>query len=599
MKWCQRVVCLLLCLSLRSFSNGPVLASDLQQEYVTTTPVVAGGVVYVASSTYPWHRGHLRAIDIFGILPVTLWDAAERVPLAGVGDNPGDQASSDPPDRIRRDNLYRSLFTNLAGASLPLTSLQAGALQTAMGVATTAEAELLLHAARGRRGGSPDRVAGSGEDPLRLWNVSRSSPVLVGRRPVNAAAAERDQMLYAGAEDGMLHGFFVSRWDTDSGSYQIDEAAGGTELWAYLPGSFLAYLKEQPLDNYVDELAVHLDGSPVVREVFLDLDGDGRRNWSTLLVATGTMLRSRRSCLFVINISDPYQPELLWEKRLPLEAAGRTRGVSVDRCDAALTTSNCIYLTADFAADFAAEEESAGIHALALTLETGQLLWTFSTPYATSGPVAEATPAVPVLMDLDGNGRSDALVFGDLVGQLWALDLAAGRAFSDAPVYQLPAGAAEPIGAGVAVQGNLAVFGTGGVEDADNNHQYAVYAVEIRRDGGRLHWTYPLAAGEKVWETPVIDAEGHLLFATAVDYLSPARSGEQATSGRIVALNRAGEEDLSRDTAAATVGRIAIAPGVAVSVALTGEVTQFGSVDRLTESADRPGPVRILSWRQQ
>ncbi|MGK2951530.1 MAG: hypothetical protein ACSLEZ_03975 [Thiobacillus sp.] len=594
MKWCQSVVCLLLCLGFRSLSNGPVLASDLQQEYVTTTPIVAGGVVYVASSTYPWHRGHLRAIDIFGTLPVTLWDAAERVPLAGVGDNPGDQARSDPPGRIQRDNLYRSLFTNLARASLPLTALQAGALQVAMGVATTAEAELLLHAVRGRRGVSPDRVAGSDDDPLRLWNISRSSPVLVGRRPVNTAAAQRDQMLYAGAEDGMLHGFFVSSWDADTASYQIDEPAGGTELWAYLPGSFLPYLKEQPLDNYVDELAVHLDGTPVVRELFLDLDGDGRRNWSTLLVATGTILPSRRSCLFVINISDPYQPELLWEKLLPVAAAGRTRGVSVDRCDAALTASNCIYLTADFAA----EEKSAGIHALALTLETGELLWTFSAPYSTAGPVAEATPAPPVLMDLDGNGRSDALVFGDLVGQLWALDLAAGRAFGDAPVYQLPAGGAEPIGAGVAVQGNLAVFGTGGVEDADNSYQYAVYAVEIRLEGSRLRWTYPLAAGEKVWDAPVIDAEGRLLLATAVDYLSPARSGEQATSGRIVVLNRAGEEDFSRDTAAATVGRIAIAPGVAVSVALTGEVTQFGSAERITESADRPGTVRILSWRQ-
>ncbi len=32
---------------------APVLASELQQEYVTTTPVLTDGVLYVASSIYP------------------------------------------------------------------------------------------------------------------------------------------------------------------------------------------------------------------------------------------------------------------------------------------------------------------------------------------------------------------------------------------------------------------------------------------------------------------------------------------------------------------------------------------------------------------
>jgi outer membrane protein assembly factor BamB len=595
MKLCRSVVNLLFCLTFWSACHSLPLASSLQQEYVTTTPVLADGVLYVASSTYPWPRGHLRAINLLGTFPVTLWDAAEQVPLAGVGGSPGDLASSDPPDSIQRDNLYRSLFTNLAGAPLPLTAARAGELQSALGVASLTEAEILLHAVRGRRGGTPVQVAGSADDPLRLWSISRSSPVLVGRRAVNTAAGRRDRVLYVGAEDGMLHGFFVSSWDTGAGNYRIDDPDGGTELWAYLPGSFLPHLKQQPLDNYVAETGVHLDGSPVVKELFLDLDGDGRRSWSTLLVASGTIVQSHRSCLFVIDISDPYQPVLLWEKLLPGDAVGRTHGVAVDRCSAIAASSHCIYLTADFAAG----EVSPGIHALALTLETGQTLWTFSAPYAASGPVAEATPAVPALMDLDVNGRSDTLVFGDLVGQLWALDLEDGRAYGDAPIYQAPGGPAEPIGAGVAVHGRLVVFGTGGVEHADNSYQYAVYAVEILHDGGHLRWTYPLAMGEKLWETPVIDAAGKLLFTTALDYFSLARSGEQPTSGRIIALDQAGEEDVSRDAAAATVGRIVVAPGVAVSVALTGEVTQFGTANRLTEPVWSPGLVKIMSWRQR
>ena len=593
MKIRQRLVCLVTCLGFCLTGGNPLLASDLQQEYVTTTPVLADGVLYVASSIYPGNRGHLRAIDILDTFPVTLWDAAEQMPLAGVGDEPGDLASGDPPSIIQIDNLYRSIFTNLEGEQLPLTAGQSGSLQSLLGLASISEAEYLLHAVRGRRGGSPDLVTGSGDDPQRLWSINRSSPVLVGRSPVNAMTSQRDRLLYVGAEDGMLHAFFVSRWNADAGSYLINDSDGGTELWAYLPGSFLPHLKDQPLDDYLAEVAVSLDGSPVVSELFLDLDGDGRRSWYTLLVATGTVVQSRRSCLFIMDITDPYQPTLLWEKTLPGNGVGRTRGVTIDTCGAASASQNCIYLTADFRG----ESQTSGIHALALELETGQELWQFSAAYASSGPVAEATPAVPALMDLDADGRRDTLVFGDLEGQLWALSLRDGHAYGDAPVYVVPGGAAEPIGAGVAVYGQLVLFGTGGVEHADDNNQYAVYAVELFPGGSRLRWSYPLLLGEKIWQPPVLDASGYLLFATAVDYLSLARSGEQPTSGRVVALNHSGEEVVSRTAAAATLGRVVTAPGVVVSVALTGEVTQFGAASRLTGSDGSLGSVKILSWR--
>ncbi len=602
MKLCRYRVHLLICFGFFLAGVSPALASELQQEYVTTSPVLADGVLYVASSISPGHRGHLRAIDLVDIFPVTLWDAAERMPLAGVGDQPGELASGDPPAIIQRDNLYRSIFTNLAGSRLPLVAGQVGRLQPALGVASASAAVLLMHSVRGRRGGSSEQVAGSADDPQRLWGISRSSPVLVGRSPVDTESGQRDRVLYVGAEDGMLHAFFVGRWDADAGSYLIDDPDGGVELWAYLPGSFLPHLKDQPLDDFPGEsadspgeVAVHLDGSPVVRELFIDLDGDGLRSWHTLLVATGTIAQSRRSCLFVLDITDPYQPELLWEKLLSGEGVGRTRGITVDLCGVASAASNCIFLTADGTGGNGA----SAIHALALELQTGQSLWQFTAAYAASGPVAEATPAVPALMDLDGDGRRDTLVFGDLVGQLWTLALEDGHAYGDAPIYVVPGGAAEPIGAGVAVYGQLAIFGTGGVEHAADNYQYAVYAVELRLDGGRLRWIYPLAAGEKLWETPTLDASGNLLFATAVDYLSLARDGEQSTSGRIVALNHSGEEEVSRTTTAATVGRVVTAPGMVVSVALSGEVTQLGTASRLTGPDDSPGSVKILSWRQR
>lgn len=595
MKRWRSVVKHLACCGLMLVCGSRGVARDLPQEYVTTTPVLADGVLYVASTISPGHRGHLRAIDILGTFPVTLWDAAERMPLAGSGASPGALASGDPPSVIQPENLYRSLFTNLGEELLPLTAALAARLQGALAVATLDDAVILLHAVRGRRDGSPQQPAGSGEEERRLWGLSRASPVLVGRSPVNPAAGERDRVLYVGGEDGMLHAFLVSRWNQEGERYPLDDPGGGTELWAYLPGSFLPHLQGQRFDDELAELAVHLDGTAVVRELFLDLDGDGRRRWHTLLAVSGTVVADRRSCLAVLDITDPYRPALLWEKLLPGENVGRTRGLVIDACGSAPGAAACLYLTADVNDGHAA----AGIHALALTLETGQLRWQFSAPYRASGPVAEATPAVPALMDLDGDDRRDTLVFGDLVGQLWALDLGEGRAYGGAPVFITPGNTAEPIGAGVAVHGRQAIFGSGGVEAASSTYQYALYAVDIFPDGGHLRWRYPLAPGEKVWEVPVIDAAGNLLFATARDYLSLLRAAEQPTAGRVVALSATGEDPVGREAGAAVLGRVVTAPGVTVAVTLTGEVVQFGAARRLAGPGGTPGTVKILSWRQR
>jgi outer membrane protein assembly factor BamB len=342
-------------------------------------------------------------------------------------------------------------------------------------------------------------------------------------------------------------------------------------------------------------LGVHLDGSPVVRELFLDLDGDGLYRWQTLLVASGTLVQSRRSNLFVLDITDPYQPELLWELLLPGDQVGRTRGVSIGRCGPDVTSKECLYLTTDSGGD----DNSRAVHALALSLDSGHLLWQFTASYPVSTVVTRATPAVPALMDLSGDKRSDTLVFGDMVGRLWALDLVDGRARGDAPVYVTPGGAAEPIGAGVAVHDRLAIFGTGGVEGANETASYALYAVEILPDGGRLRWRSPLRAGERVWEIPQLDAAGNVVFATARDYRSFVSPGETVTRGRLVALNQAGEETLSRDLSAAALGRVVMAPGVVLAVSLTGEVAQLGEVSHLRGPAGEQGSVRIMSWRQR
>ena len=152
-------------------------------------------------------------------------------------------------------------------------------------------------------------------------------------------------------------------------------------------------------------------------------------------------------------------------------------------------------------------------------------------------------------------------------------------------------------GGGVGLVGRVTL--AGGVEEADSNYQYSLYAVEVLPGAARLRWTYPLALGEKVWQAPTLDQHGNLVFATSMDYLSLLQTTQQPTSGRVVNLDKSGEETSSSETEAATIGRVVATPGLIVSVDLTGEVTRFGEASRLLGPSGNLGSVKVFSWRQR
>ena len=566
------------------FSATNVYPADTRKEYVTTSPLYIDGVLYVASYEPINGRGHLRALDLLDSYPVALWDAAENMPLAG--------EIPSQPDEIDVGNHYRFTLTNLNDELAPLDAGQANELMTHLGLDDAREAELLLYAVRGRRGGELSLPAGNREDPNRLWGISRSSPVLVGRSTVNHAARQRDRTIYVGAEDGMLHAFHVSRFNPEDDSYPVHDWNGGREIWAYLPGSFLPYLQNLPVEGTAPEPVIHLDSTPFVGEFFVDHEGDGRRQWRTLLAATGTNSAQRLSTLFVLDITDPLAPLLLWETQLPGDRVGQTRGVNIGKC--ADRNSECIYL----AASFRSTENSAGFHLLSLDLLSGDILWDASRNYPASGPLYEQTPAIPAFIDIDGDQYADSLILGDLAGQLWVFDIGDGQVLGDGPIYTVPGGIAEPIGITVAVDGNTVVFGTGGISGTSNHYQYALYKVEITRDGGLLQWRYPLQVGEKVWETPLLDTEGNIVSAASKGYDYRIQEADMP-SGRLVKLNPKGEMVSEKDTGSAVVNRIVSSRDVFIAVALTGETLQCGTASRLSGPSIVAGSVKILSWRQR
>ncbi|MBI3525648.1 MAG: hypothetical protein HY066_14205 [Betaproteobacteria bacterium] len=101
--------------------------------------------------------------------------------------------------------------------------------------------------------------------------------------------ATRTGMVYAAANDGMLHAF---------------DASSGAESWAYLPSLVLPNLYKLADKNYANLHQYFLDGTPVAGDVYFG------GAWHTILV--GGMNGGGRG-YYALDITDPAAPQALWE----------------------------------------------------------------------------------------------------------------------------------------------------------------------------------------------------------------------------------------------------------------------------------------------
>lgn len=286
-----------------------------------------------------------------------------------------------------------------------------------------------------------------------------SNYALSGYAAFTRAHKSRLPMIYAGGNDGMLHGF---------------SATDGTEKIAYVPRGVISKLRLLTDPSYNQKHQAFVDGSPMTGDVDLGVgvqDPDDpaynpgyTSDWRTLLVGT---LGAGGKGYFVLDVTNPdgtgSGPAFTDANAASLALVDRTRAASdiAPDCTTGLNGSQQTaceqeweeakdigHITAQPVVDDANPMQTTQITRLnnnrwAVVLGNGynstnqrpvlliqyldgarellRVQATTATPG--TGNAADNGLAAPRLVDLNGDGRSDVVYAGDNLGNLWKFDL--------------------------------------------------------------------------------------------------------------------------------------------------------------------------------
>jgi len=257
----------------------------------------------------------------------------------------------------------------------------------------------------------------SRKDPLgninRLGDIVNSAPLFIPS--ASAASASRQEMVYVGANDGMLHGF---------------NADTGDELMAYVPSSIASTSDSQGLHHLTESDYSHryyVDGELTSADVFISKNS-ATASWRTALI--GALGGGGRG-IFALDITDPNlytnteaaaQSSFLWEFTDQDDSAlGFTYSTpeitKMNNNQWAVVTGNGYNATGSDTAQLIIIFIEKGTDG---TWDVGDYI-KIDTAIGTS--VNKNGLSTPTLVDLDNNGTTDRIYAGDLLGNMWSFDV--------------------------------------------------------------------------------------------------------------------------------------------------------------------------------
>jgi len=336
--------------------------------------------------------------------------------------------------------------------------------------------------------------------PVSNWPDTGSFGIDGNRYSLYESSTSRDEVVYVGANDGLLHGF---------------SASTGQEVLAYLPSAPASVIDSQGLHYLTESDYQHryyVDGSPVSTDVYMPIEPLGTKDWRTILIGA---LGGGGQGLYALDVTNPAQfantqtaakNTVLWE----------FTNQDDDHLGFSFSTPQVTMMNnGEWAVIIGNGYNATGTDTAELKIifiEKGlDGEWATAGDYITvdtrKGTAAEKNGlSTPTLVDLDENGTTDRIYAGDLLGNMWAFDVSNatasnwGSAYNvltdPAPLFTaLDSGVAQPItmkplivkpeADWVEDDGNnapniMVYFGTGqfvATGDAVNTNQQSFYGV--------------------------------------------------------------------------------------------------------------------------
>ncbi|WP_415906288.1 pilus assembly protein [Neptuniibacter sp. QD72_48] len=234
----------------------------------------------------------------------------------------------------------------------------------------------------------------------------------------NWLKGNRADMIYVGANDGMLHGLLGSGNTADSCSLG-SKACEGEEVFAYVPKAVYNNLSDLTSTSYSHKY--YVDNSPVHGDAYIDWGGAQGEDWGTALVGT---LGAGGKGIFALNISDPLNfsgTHVLWDFD------------DGDLSDLGYTFAKPTIAkleNGEWAVIFGNGYHSVNHEPVLYirSLEDGSEIATFNTGIDHRGTASSTNGlSTPIVVDTDGDRLGDTIYAGDLQGNMWKFDVSASN----------------------------------------------------------------------------------------------------------------------------------------------------------------------------
>lgn len=544
-----------------AFEYTTVERQEYSRTSVATTITIEGEqrkkLVIGDTFYFPGFQGHLRAYDVTSMtLSDSSYSVLRTVTRPDLGAPSGRQIIPEGVTILwdagelldSRAASARTIYT-----ATPVDSDLTRIEFTAANVGTLGP---LLQDTNNDNEGLINFVRGEGRD-WKLSDSNHSNPIVVappdedpnlmgaGYDTFVTTWEDRPKVIYVGANDGMIHCF---------------DAVTGAEKWGFIPYNLLPRLRDMwAVDEatgsryYIRE--EYIDGSPVAADVYIDADGDGMEEWTTILICgqgpgKGSVIGGGINYYVALDVTDPDNPQPLWE--FTDDRLGETWSVpkigkiSKSGVDAWVAFTGSGY---DNSTDF-----EAGNVFYVVDLETGDDFWSFEAPdIDTTGNftnIPNAFPGSPSIIDIDQDGYTDRVYIGDMDGRVWKVDVSFDwqdptswteeLLYTDSNNYPIISNTAVWLSPSMTTPVPRLYFGTGGDDSAPSDATYSFVAL-LDGDTPEIEWYLgdsailgldaakdvgDLDVGDKVWADPKVS--DHIVyfstFAGSIESVDPCEN---------------------------------------------------------------------------